>query len=195
MIIPNKDLKLIIKIAATAPSGMNEQPWHFIIIKDKNLQKLMANIAVRKWEGMLQTANQQGREDLSKRFGKIFIQKHIATFAEAPVTIAVVLKAYYSPTKDLLEESCNNPEDLSKLYPNPPIQAIGATTQNLILAANALGYGTCWMTGPICAANELEKLLHVEPPDQITALIPIGIPNENPVPTSRKQVEEIMTYI
>ena len=34
--VPLSVLKTLIKTAASAPSGANKQPWHFVIIKNKN---------------------------------------------------------------------------------------------------------------------------------------------------------------
>jgi len=57
------------------------------------------------------------------------------------------------------------------------------------LAATALGYGTCW----IGAFNEDEVKRIVNAPEELAviALLPIGVPNENPPPRPRKPFEEL----
>lgn len=42
--IPKKALEQILKAAMYAPSAYNEQPWHFIILEQKDLLKKMASI-------------------------------------------------------------------------------------------------------------------------------------------------------
>ena len=37
--IPESVIKNALKIAASAPSGANKQPWHFVIVKDSDLKK------------------------------------------------------------------------------------------------------------------------------------------------------------
>ena len=37
--VPITIVENCIKAAATAPSGANKQPWHFVIVKDKNIKK------------------------------------------------------------------------------------------------------------------------------------------------------------
>ncbi len=48
--------------------------------------------------------------------------------------------------------------------------------QLLITAAHSLGYGGCWMSAPVVAAEGLERVLGVEPPAQLVALVPVGRP-------------------
>ena len=42
--IPKKALEKILKAAMYAPSAHNEQPWHFIVLEQKDLLKKMASI-------------------------------------------------------------------------------------------------------------------------------------------------------
>lgn len=37
--VPNELVEKIIGAGRTAPSGMNQQPWHFIVVKDKKVKK------------------------------------------------------------------------------------------------------------------------------------------------------------
>ncbi len=64
--------------------------------------------------------------------------------------------------------------------------------EHLILAATALGYGSCW----VGAFNESEVKKVVSIPDRmkIVALITLGVAAENPKPLSRKPLSEIVFY-
>ena len=42
--VSEEDLKAVLEAARLAPSGTNAQPWHFIIIKNKDTQKELANL-------------------------------------------------------------------------------------------------------------------------------------------------------
>ncbi|MCW4041382.1 MAG: nitroreductase family protein [Candidatus Bathyarchaeota archaeon] len=64
--------------------------------------------------------------------------------------------------------------------------------EHLVLAATALGYGSCW----IGAFNESDVKPVVSIPDRmkIVALIALGVAAENPKPLSRKPLSEIVYY-
>lgn len=61
--------------------------------------------------------------------------------------------------------------------------------EHMVLAATALGYGTCW----IGAFNESEvkKILKIPKKLAVIALLPIGVADETPKARSRKPFEEI----
>jgi len=61
--------------------------------------------------------------------------------------------------------------------------------EHMVLAATALGYGTCW----IGAFNEEEvkEILKIPKDFEVIALLPIGVPAENPPPKPRKAFNEI----
>jgi nitroreductase len=61
--------------------------------------------------------------------------------------------------------------------------------EHMVLAATALGYGTCW----IGAFNEenVKNLLEIPTKLRVVALVPIGKPDETPNPRPRKEISEI----
>ena len=61
--------------------------------------------------------------------------------------------------------------------------------EHIVLAATALGYGTCW----IGAFDEdaVKRLLKVPVKMRVVALLPIGVPDEAPAPRPRKELPEI----
>jgi nitroreductase len=69
-------------------------------------------------------------------------------------------------------------------------QDIMIAVEHMVLAATALGYGTCW----IGAFNEEEvkRLLRVPKELKVIALLPIGFPDETPAPRERKPLKEIV---
>lgn len=61
--------------------------------------------------------------------------------------------------------------------------------EHIVLAATALGYGTCWMAGFNDA--EAKKILKIPEGLAAIALIAIGIPDETPRPRSLKAFKEM----
>jgi len=61
--------------------------------------------------------------------------------------------------------------------------------EHMVLASTALGYGTCW----IGAFDEdaVKSLLKIPAKMKVVALLPIGVPDEKPVATQRKELSEI----
>jgi nitroreductase len=61
--------------------------------------------------------------------------------------------------------------------------------EHMVLAATALGYGTCW----IGAFNEdaVKHLLKIPEKTKVVALLPIGVPDEKPAARPRKKPSEI----
>ena len=76
-------------------------------------------------------------------------------------------------------------------------QGIGAAVENFMLAATAMGYGTCYMTGPVHAKREIEELIGFEKPGySLMSMISLGVPaDETPAQPKRKPVEEVVTFI
>jgi nitroreductase len=61
--------------------------------------------------------------------------------------------------------------------------------EHMVLAATALGYGTCW----IGAFDEdaIKRLLNIPAKMKIVALLPIGVPDEKPAARPREKSSEI----
>jgi len=68
-------------------------------------------------------------------------------------------------------------------------------TEHIVLAATALGYGTCWIANYKSRQksweDEVRKTLKIPDYMEIVVLVAIGIPNESPKPRLRKPLEEI----
>jgi len=73
------------------------------------------------------------------------------------------------------------------------IQDTAAVVENLLLAAEALGLGACW----VGAFDEREAvhLLGLPADRRPVAIVPVGRPSDHPRLTSRKPLSEIVTYL
>jgi hypothetical protein len=84
-------------------------------------------------------------------------------FAYAPVAVCVVGLPFESSTDKALREKDPERFKARRFQVNPGLQGISAGIAQFLLAAHALGYGTCWMTGPLIAKAELESTLCAPP--------------------------------
>ena len=70
-----------------------------------------------------------------------------------------------------------------------------AAIENILLAATALGYGSCWVQGNAKPHEaEFKLLLNIPEHLNLLTLIPIGVPAEWPEPKDKKSLEAILHW-
>jgi nitroreductase len=117
-------------------------------------------------------------------------------FADAPLVMAVTRQPYESVIARAVAGSPLRPADINAMRGYPDVQSIGAAIEHLLLAATELGYGSCWLSGPLVAREALEGLLGVEPPQQLAALVAVGAPAASPTAGhDRRRVDEILRFL
>lgn len=69
-------------------------------------------------------------------------------------------------------------------------------SSTLLLAATELGYGSCWLSGPLVAREALEALLGIDAPQRLAALVAVGVPATEPAAGhDRKSVDEVLRFV
>jgi nitroreductase len=69
-----------------------------------------------------------------------------------------------------------------------------AAIENMLLASVALGYGACWVEGDALPREEqLKGLLGVPADKRLMALIPVGVPAENPT-REKKSLAQVLHW-
>lgn len=145
-------LKQILEAAICAPSAGNLQSWEFVIVRNNEGKRALAEAA----------------------YGQDFI-------TEAPVVIVVCANRTRSASR--------YKERGRSLY---SIQDTAAAIQNILLAAYALGYGSCWV-----GAFDEEKaavIVHAPPEVRPIAIIPLGRPAESPEARSRLSLDRVAHF-
>ncbi len=189
--VPDEDIKKILDAGRMAPSANNTQPWSFLVIQDPSVLKDMAQ-AVR---DMIDRMVPFAEDDKQAQRLSAYKTSYYTFFEKAPVVIAVFMETYDTSSNRLLAKMGYAPDDILRLRPNPGLQSVAAAVEHMLLAAHALGYGSCWMTGPLVAQNEFETLLGYGKEKFIAALIPMGVPDEAPVARQRRSLDELMRSI
>jgi nitroreductase len=184
--VPEKDVDAMLEAASWAPSGTNTQNWHFIVVRSPDLRRRMHDAVARRIEELKgKIASPRGQKEFVAYSG------YYGFFKDAPVAIAAVKKPYESLAKRILKRY-----DLAQdLFSSADVQGPAAAVENLLLMAHALGYGACWMTGPLIAREELEKVLGIAAPDELFALIPLGKATGAVTPPKRKDLNEIREFV
>lgn len=185
--VPRSDIEKILTSATLAPSGTNSQPWHFVVIEDREVIKKMADAVRGKFDEIVSWPEVQGRERRINAYRRYF-----TFFDRAPLVVAVLGMDHHTIVRRVI---VSHGITQSRNRPASAHLSVGAAIQNLVLSVTALGYGCCWMTGPLIAADEIETILKVENPWYLSSIVPIGIPAEAPPPRSRKGLERVVTWI
>lgn len=190
--VPENDLEEIIKAATYAPSGKNKQNWHFVIVKNRQKVADIAKAVDDKNAALAALLDEEKGKALRGMAG------YHTVFKKAPVVILAFAGPYPNVIDDFAGSDALSPAELDILAkPHPGVQNVAAAMENLLLAAAALGYGTCWMTGPTYAAAEIAEIIgFAKPGYYLVALTPLGVPAEGKYTNPpRKAVAEVITII
>ena len=118
--IPDADLHAIIEAATQAPSGGNIQPWHFLVITDKDQRSKLGELYHEAWWAKRRDAGIHGPEDIPETDRVARSAMRLADeIGEAPAIV-------------LLLAAAQGPAAMGSVIPS---------VQNLLLAARALGLG------------------------------------------------------
>ncbi len=181
-----EDIKEMVRRAGLAPSINNQQPWRFIAITNKEVLKNMARSISDKIMSI--PANESSRSLLVKSQVEWFS----TFFKNAPAVIVMAMHPY----EDFLEKGARiSHDELNRIRNYPDMQMAGACIQNILLTATEMGYGACWMSSPLTAKEELEKILGIEEPWHLTSMVSLGRPAVEKAPTNKKPFGEIFEVI
>jgi len=159
----------MVRLAGLAPSPNNQQPWRFVAISDRKLLARMGEAVRHKLTVLLpEPADEEGKRARAR------VEWFSTFFAEAPLVVAVAMSHYHAIVDEALVGSDLTHDDMNALRGRPDIQCIGAAVQNLLLAATDMGYGGCWLSGPLIARAELQQLLGLGAPWALMAMVAIG---------------------
>lgn len=179
--VKKEDVLAMLEAARLAPSATNEQPWHFIVIRDPELKQQMQDMVNAMIEARIEATDDEARK---KRITGMRL--YSSYFGDAPLVIAVLTRPWPAARRELQR----------KQWFDSGLQSVAAAIAHLHLAATALGYGSCWATAPVdFAGPELEAVLGVEKPWSLVALVAVGVPEKLPPAPPRKSLEELSTFI
>jgi len=174
--IPREILSEILEDALWAPSGMNRQNWNIYVVKGEEKSKLLDAVA-------------QAGEIFKPTLEKLFKEKMVnitmqffKTLGGAPVLLLVYMpKHTYEIRLDMstLEKYQIEHERFTNML------SAAALIQNILLLAWDRGLGTCWMTAPKNAEDQINNAMGIAD-QELVAIIPIGYPDQSPPAPPRK---------
>jgi nitroreductase len=169
--IPQKDIIQIINAARMAPTSGNQQPWKFLIIRDKKVINQMMEACVNEATTRFDALNT--KETREQYIAKVRDRLAKGYFS-APVFIVILT-------------------DNFSTYPDYNHWDGPLAAGYLMLAARALGYGTVFITDAI-SEKVTTDILRI--PDKYTrvCITPLGIPVEWPATPQKKDLKEFIVF-
>lgn len=161
-----REIKDILTIGSRVPDHKKQVPWRFIIFKDEARQKFGTQLRT-----IFQKNNPEADEELLKFEANRLMR--------APLVIAVISTA-----------SPDNP----KVPEWELILSAGAVCQNILHAANALGYASQWLSEWYTYDREILDTMKLKNEERIAGFIYIGRPTKEPAERGRPDLTSLTEY-
>jgi nitroreductase len=155
--VPDADIMAMLTVATHAPSALNTQPWQFVVVRSEEVRRAFGAATRERWRAGTGAAREKNLVPGSV-FSELDDGNGNGGLESAPVVIIVCFD-----TAKI--EAVHGP---SSIYP---------AVQNLLLAASALGYGSCLTTGLVSGSEALvRKLLQLPDRLELMAAVFVGRP-------------------
>jgi nitroreductase len=163
---PSPDqLDTILTAAARVPDHKKLVPWRFIVFEGE---------ARASFGRVLREAcatEEKGPPSATR------LEMEAARLLRAPTVVAVISRTTPNPGAPEWEQ----------------VLSCGAACQNLCLAANAMGFGTCWITEWYAYSSAVRSALRLAENEKIAGFIYIGTAKERQADRDRPQLATITT--
>ena len=164
---PSKgEVEDILKLASRVPDHGKLAPWRFIVYRGAERQRISEALA------KIAVAD---KPDLSEEMVKV----ENTRLTRAPVVIAVVSRA--APHVKIPEWE--------------QLMSAGAVCLNLVMAANAHGYASNWLTEWYAYDKRAYPILGVDEGERIAGFVHIGTPTVPPTERPRPELSEIVAWV
>lgn len=151
----------LLEAAVRAPTAMHEEPWAFVIVQDRQLLKQLSDLAKPLFIESLHRIHQTGGHA-----SDIFSSPDFNIFHDAGTLIVICAKPGH-----FAEADC------------------WLAAENLMLAACAIGLGSCVIGSAVESLNTPEGKAKLGIPSEFNAVAPIvvGVPSGETAATPRKE--------
>lgn len=159
-----EQLRTLLTIAARVPDHGKLAPWRFIVFSGEAREKA-AQIIVAAFAADNPEADEK----------RLAAERERMT--AAPLVVAVVSRAAPHPKIPEWEQ----------------VLSAGAVCMNLIVAANAMGFATSWVTGWCAYDRRVLDAFGLAPDERIAGFVHIGTASEKPADRPRPDLSAIVT--
>ena len=159
------ELETILAIAARVPDHKRLVPWRFIVFEGEARSRF----------GEVLAATLASEDKEAPSTARLETERQ--RLLRAPLVVAVVSRVVESPGAPELEQ----------------LLSCGAAAYNLCLAANAMGYGTCWITEWYSFSKGVHASLGLGPGERVAGFIYIGTEAAKQPDRERPVMADIVT--
>lgn len=165
---PEPLIRTMLEAATWAPNHFQTQPWRFIVLRGEARERIGAVM------GDLAAAREDDpdRKDAAR-------ERMAAKPLRAPYVIAVGVE----------------PDEREKVVELEEIAATAAATQNMLLAAEALGLGAIWRTGWAAYTPEVREFLGLSERATVLGFLYVGYPAQPAPERARKPLDDVTTWM
>lgn len=158
-------LESILKVATRVPDHKKLAPWRFIVFEGE------ARAAIG--EAFAEACRQEEKEPPSH----VRLDMERGRFMRAPLVLAVISSIKQRPGAPEWEQ----------------VLSAGALCFNICLAANAMGFGTSWITEWIAYSAHVRKVLKLAENERVAGFIYMGTPQDKPEERERPDVAALLS--
>lgn len=170
--VPDEDVRRILDAARHAPSSGNEQPWKFVVVRNRATIERLKGTALDATLGHLR--DRLGWADDRVAAARAERQRYLDGLMSAPVFVVLLV-------------------DREAKWPTYARHDGALAAMNLMLAARSLGYGTVYGTDGVPEAA-VRAVLRIPDRYEFVVMTPIGVPAEWPAATPRRELESFLVY-
>ena len=170
----------LIELALKAPTGSNSQSWEFIIVRDAKVKAGLARCNRQLWGLYGRIGRRRTQKDPKRRKILEAVQWQADHFEEIPVIVVPCVRGHYFPFLHITTATY-----FGSIFP---------AVQNLLLAARAVNLGAALTTIPIWNLMAARRILGLPWGVTPCAVIPLGWPMGHYGPTTRRPVQEVVSY-
>ena len=169
--VPREILDRILEAGLWAPSGKNLQNWIFYVLSgDKRDQYILQS--QKSWLAVKDTLEKRLKPSLYR-----FTERFFYTLGDAPIIVMAFAK---------INEIGQRQSQIGNVY---------LAVENIVLAAQSEGLGTCIMGSPLEIETDIHNLLGIDTPDlKLICGITVGYPAHSP-PAPPRQLEGKIIFV
>ncbi len=184
--VPLELIRKILDAGTRAPSGVNTQPWEFLVIRDQGtkkwIQERYLHFTVGRFGALVDSL--EGVDTPHARMLRTVM--HLAEHLhEVPVLLFVCGHRDWPAAVPAEQRVGKAPAPYGSIYP---------CVQNILLACRAVGLGASLTTIHHMFEEELAQYLGVPEDVAIVALLPMGFPQGSFGPVTRKPAEDLTHF-
>ena len=183
--VPTGDVDKILEAARWAMSGANAQPWEFIVIDDPGVRGRIVDSWLEPRKEVYAAEQARFHEFRHPNFRNLEVSPG---FRDAPVFIVVLGDRRTYQATVLAANYLWGEGGTDSTY----LKNVGNATQNIHMAAAALGLNSQWVSVSRIWGQSLKEILHIPEILDVHTLVAIGKAVCEPKPGHRRPLSDIV---